>query len=158
FTYDNEGRVLSKTASGYQQTFEWNTLGQLFRVVTNGDPVTFGYDAAGHRVRKEHAGTMTGYLWDGDQLVMELDGSGNPRFSYSYRAGLDQPVAVKAIGGMFYYQMDEEGNVVGLWNSSNVKVASYTYDPFGYLLASSGTFTQNLGWKGREYDAETGLY
>jgi RHS repeat-associated protein len=48
--------------------------------------------------------------------------------------------------------------VVGLWNTSNVKVRSYTYDPFGYLLASSGTVTQPLGWKGREYDAETGLY
>jgi RHS repeat-associated protein len=44
-----------------------------------------------------------------------------------------------------------------VWNASNTKVAEYKYDPYGYEVASSGSLTQPLRWKGREYDAETGL-
>ena len=90
---------------------------------------------------------------------MQLDGSGNRTFEYSYQAGLDAPVAVKASGStMYYYQLDQSGNVAAVWNTSNSIVARYTYDPYGYTVASSGSVTQPLRWKGREYDSETGLY
>jgi RHS repeat-associated protein len=158
FEYDDEGRVISKGASGYSQTYGWNDLGQLIWVKTNGDSVAFGYDAAGRRVRKYHAGTVTGYLWDGDNLLMELDGGGNRVLQYTYEPGVDRPYSVKAGGNTYYYQLDQTGSVIGVWNTSNSKVDSYTYDPFGYTVASSGSFAQPLRWKGREFDAETGLY
>jgi RHS repeat-associated protein len=88
---------------------------------------------------------------------MELDGSGNRVLRYAYQPGIDQPVAVTTSSGTFYYYLDQEGNVISVWNSSNTKVAEYKYDPYGYQVASSGSLTQPLRWKGRGYDAETGL-
>ena len=159
FTYDNEGRRTAKTASGYSQTYGWNDLGQLTWVKTGSDSVAYGYDAAGRRVRKYRSstGATTYYLWDGDHLLMELDGSGNRVLRYAYQPGIDQPVAVTTSSGTFYYYLDQEGNVISVWNSSNTKVAEYKYDPYGYLVSSSGSLTQPLRWKGREYDSETGL-
>lgn len=157
-SYDNEGRLTAKTASGYSQTYGWNPLGQLLWVKTNGDSVAYGYDAHGRRVRKYHAGTTTYYVWDAANLLMQVDGSGNRTFEYSYQPGVDAPVAVKSGGSMYYYQLDETGSVAAVWNTSNSTVASYTYDPYGYTVASSGTLTQPLRWKGAQYDTETGLY
>ena len=159
FTYNNEGRLTAKTASGYSQTYSWNALGELIKVKTGSDSVMFGYDAEGRRVRKTHAGTTTYYVWDGEQLAMQLDGSGNRTFEYSYQpGGLDAPVAVKSGSSTYYYQLDETGSVAAVWNASNNTVATYTYDPYGYTVDSSGTLTQNLRWKGAQYDTETGLY
>ncbi len=159
FTYNNEGRLTSKTASGYSQTYTWNSLGELIKVKTGMDSVMFGYDAEGRRVRKTHAGTTTYYVWDGDQLAMQLDGSGNRTFEYSYQpGGLDAPVAVKSGSSTYYYQLDETGSVAAVWNASNGIAATYTYDPYGYTVDSSGTLAQNLRWKGAQYDSETGLY
>jgi RHS repeat-associated protein len=59
---------------------------------------------------------------------------------------------------MYYYEMDETGSVAAVWNTSNSMVATYTYDPYGYTVASSGSLTQNLRWKGAQYDTVTGLY
>jgi RHS repeat-associated protein len=157
FTYDNEGRRTAKTASGYSQTYGWNDLSQLIWVKTNGDSVAYGYDAAGRRVRKYASGTTTYYLWDGDNLVMELNSSGNPIRKYAYR-GLDQPIAVTIGSNTYNMPTDEEGNVMGLWDQSGTRVAKYIYDPFGYQLADTASVTQPLRWKGREFDSETGLY
>jgi RHS repeat-associated protein len=159
FTYDDEGRRLSKTASGYSQTYGWNDLGQLIWVKTNGDSIAYAYDAAGRRVQKIRAGVKTEYLWDGDRLLMELDSLGNRIREYSYQPGIDQPVAVKTSTGTFYYQLDASGSVGAIWNTSNSTVAGYTYDPYGYAVDTSGTtLAQPLRWKGREYEGETGLY
>lgn len=160
FTYDNEGRRTAKTASGYSQTYGWNDLGQLTWVKTNGDSVAYGYDAAGRRVRKYSSvgSATTHYLWDGDNLLMELDGSGNRVRRYAYHPGIDRPVSITTSSGTFNYELDVEGNVRGLWNSSPTRLETYKYDPYGWLVDSSGTPGQPLLWKGRERDKETGLY
>lgn len=36
-----------------------------------------------------------------------------------------------------FYLLDGHGSVVGLINSSGVTVATYTYDPYGTLLAAA---------------------
>src|SRR5579884_4159506 len=65
----------------------------------------------------------------------------------------------------YYYVYNGHGDVVALVNGSGTVAASYSYDAFGNLLASSGSFAN--GWvnpyryDGRDrvrYDAETGLY
>lgn len=157
FSYDSEGRRTAKTASGYSQTYGWNDLGQVIWVKTNGDSVAFGYDAGGRRVRKYASGTTTYFIWDGENLVMETDSAGIPIRKYAYR-GLDQPIAITTGGNTYNYVLDEEGNVIGVWDAGLYKAAEYMYDPFGYQIGGSGSLTQPLRWKGREYDSETGLY
>jgi YD repeat-containing protein len=101
--YDDDGNLVRKFrldslgVIAYEQTFVWNSLSQLQSVTTNGSTTSFGYSGWGQRVRKTTAGVTTRYLWDDDDLVMELDGAGNPVREYAYYPGIDQPNAMRRV-------------------------------------------------------------
>lgn len=50
-----------------------------------------------------------------------------------------QPLAMKYNGTLYYYVLNAQGDVVRIVNSSRSVVASYTYDPWGKIISSSGT-------------------
>lgn len=155
--YDDEGNLVSKTKTGFTQTFTWNALGQLASVTTNGTTVTYGYDGWGVRVRRTEGSTVSRYLYDGDDLLVELDGSNNPVREYTYRPGIDRPHSVRTGGVTYYYAQDALGNVVGAFNASGLAM-SQGFTAFGVFTDASGTLTQPLGFKARERDPVTGLY
>jgi len=158
--YDDDGNLISKTKAGFTQTLTWNTSGQLTSVTTNGTTTTFGYDGFGRRVRKTVGATTTRYLWDGDDLVMELDGSGNPLREYSHYPGIDQPFAMRrsSDGALFYYAQERPGHVAGVINTADQVVNRYEYDPWGQPLSTTEGVSQPLKYGAREYDTETGFY
>jgi len=158
--YDTDGNVISKTKAGFTQTLTWNTLGQLTSVTTNGTTTTFGYDGLGRRARKTVGATTTRFLWDGDDLVMELDGAGNPVREYSHYPGIDQPFAMRrsSDGVLFYYAQELPGHVAGVINTADQVVNAYEYDPWGLPLSTSEAVPQPFKYGGREYDSETGFY
>lgn len=51
-------------------------------------------------------------------------------------------------------------DVVGIMNSSKTLVATYTYDPWGKVITSTGTLASvnPLRYRGYYYDTETGFY
>lgn len=158
-TYDNDGNLLSKSKSGFSQTFTWNSLGQLTQVVTNGVTTTFGYDGWGRRVRKATGATVTRYVWAGDQVIAERDGSGNLIRQYAYYPGMDNPAVVtKADGTRYYYVTEQPGQVAGVLNANGTLADSYEYTPWGEPITTSQAYDQPLRYMARDYDAETGLY
>ena len=50
----------------------YNALNQLTETLTKNYKVSFTYDAEGLRTGKTVNGEKTVYVWDGDQVVMEL--------------------------------------------------------------------------------------
>ncbi len=71
-----------------------------------------------------------------------------------------QPLAMKYNNTLYYYVLNAQGDVVRIVNSSRSVVASYTYDPWGKIISSSGTLADinPLRYRGYYYDAETGFY
>ena len=61
---------------------------------------------------------------------------------------------------LYYYVLNAQGDVVRIVNSSRSTVASYTYDPWGKIISSSGTLADinPLRYRGYYYDSETGFY
>lgn len=53
---------------------------------------------------------------------------------------------------------DGLGSITSLTDGAGQLAASYVYDSFGKLTASTGTVTNPFQYTGREFDAETGLY
>jgi RHS repeat-associated protein len=158
--YDADGNLISKSKSGFSQTLSWNSLGQLTSVTTNGTTVTFGYDGLGRRVRKTASGITTGYLYGGADLLMDLDGSGNPVTEYAYWPGVDAPFAMSKGGQTYYFAQDPTGNnITGLIRASDNSIqASYGYTPFG--VQRSGSFDNvgnSLQFAARQYDSESQL-
>ena len=72
----------------------------------------------------------------------------------------NQPLAMKYNNPLSYYVLNAQGDVVRIVNSSRSVVASYTYDPWGKIISSSGTLADinPLRYRGYYYDSETGFY
>jgi RHS repeat-associated protein len=77
--------------------------------------------------------------------------------SYTYD-GLDRPVSMWRGGSTHFFMLDRLGSVLGLMDGSGATVATYRYDPWGNLLAETGSVGQPFRFTGREWDAESGLY
>ena len=98
-------------------------------------------------------------LYDGDDLMMELDGAGNPVREYTYYPGVDQPHSVRIAGQTYYYVTDQPGSVTGLFNAANGVVNEYRYTPWGETEAGTvATVEQPLGYMAREWDDVAGMY
>lgn len=158
--YDADGNLTTRIRTGAPiQRLYWNSLGQLVAVWTSGsDSVSFGYDGAGRRVRKWSATATTRYLYDGDDLLAELDAAGNRIAEYTYYPGIDRPLSVRRAGQVYYFAQDVSGNVVGLMTSTGAVTNQYRYNPWGGAELVQEGVANSLRFVGRQYDAETGLY
>jgi RHS repeat-associated protein len=163
YTYDNNGNTKTKTTSAGTTTYTWDYDNRLTQVALPGTAgtVTFKYDPFGRRVQKSftQGGTTitTNYLYDGPNLLEEVDSSGNVLARYS-QPRLDEPLSELRSGTASYYQQDGLGSSTSLSNSAGAIANTYTYDSFGKLTASTGTLTNPFQYTGREFDSETGLY
>jgi RHS repeat-associated protein len=98
------------------------------------------------------------YARSGDNVVEELGGGGNLLAHYTQGAGIDEPLAMTGAGGTYFYHADGLGSITSLTDTTGNLAASYVYDSFGKLTASTGTITNPFQYTGREFDSETGLY
>lgn len=158
-SYDGNGNPLS--LMGMELT--WNQKGQLTNVTgAAAGPIEYRYDAMGRRVSKIVNSVTTNYLYDGLNLIAELDGdNSNAPIAWYVYAGLDRPLArVAADGSVVYYHQDILGSVIALTDASGSVVTTYNYSPFGKTEVThvSGQVDQPFQFTGREYDPETGLY
>jgi RHS repeat-associated protein len=68
-------------------------------------------------------------------------------------------IAFKTPPQISYFHQDQLGSTRLLTDQAGTVVGSFTYDPYGNLVASGGTTTTPLLYAGGQYrDAETGLY
>ena len=156
-------RVTSTTTD----SLTWDEFGRLVsvkRVVSGQSPATttFAYGGFGRRIRKATSATTVHYLWDGDQIVAELNGSGVVRKTYTYYPGIDQPRSVTTGGETYFMSTEPDGTVNGLIRKSDREVvAQFTYTPWGELETASQSVNgaiNRLRWKGLPYDPESGFY
>jgi RHS repeat-associated protein len=129
--------------------------------------VTYTYDVEGKRVQQDKWKQSTGrtattrFVYDGDNVAVDLDGSNNVLVRYLYGDGLDQlltrTVASGANAGRWAYLTDNLGSVrdLGNWNGQVQDHLNYTGFgvPTDYFPAVSDRYQYAAG----EYDADTGL-
>ena len=158
YSYDANGNTLAD-ASGksYAWDFE-NRVVQALVPGTNGGTTTFKYDPFGRRIQKSGPLGTTNYLYDGQNLVEEVDSNANMLARYTQGVGTDQPLSELRLGATSYYQQDGLGSVTSLSNSSAALAQTYTSDSFGKPTASTGTLVNPFQYTGREFDSETGIF
>ena len=156
-SYDLDGNVIQKNnLASYNRQYLWSAENQLIRVTRVGvDSVRYDYNALGKPVRKLIGGSNgvvdSYYLWDGDNIIAELDASGARRTDYVYLPGTgDQPFA-QMLGGssptnVRYHQQDALGNILGTMESG-IPSQTVTYNSWG-LPTVQGNTDNALLWKG----------
>ena len=138
----------------------YNALNQLTQTLTKNYKVSFTYDAEGLRTSKTVNGERTVFVWDGDQLVMELTKSGKAKKRYI--RGNDLIFADKGTenasgeaSGKQYYVTDPHGNVVQLTDESGKVIKIYEYDSFGNEIKPDSKDDNPFRYCGEYYDKET---
>ena len=133
----------------------YNALNQLTQTLTKNYKVSFTYDAEGLRTGKTVNGEKTFFVWDGDQLVLELSESG--KVQKRYIRGNDLVYADKGTDTeKQYYVTDPHGNVVQLTDKSGKVTKTYEYDSFGNEVNPDSKDDNPFRYCGEYYDKETG--
>jgi RHS repeat-associated protein len=162
--YDENGNLLLRTDACGTTTYEWDARDRLVGITgykPDCQPLTasFAYDPLGRRVEKTVNGVTAMYLYDGLDIIMEMDGNGVPAASYIRTLNIDEPLARVEFGSgaVRYYLSDALGSVTSLTDELGVVETSYSYDPFGHVAISGEASDNPFQYTGRENDG-TGLY
>ena len=119
---------------------------------------SFKYDALNRRIEKTINGLTTKYIYDGLDIIQELNQDGTVKANYIRGLNIDEPLArIKADGTVRYYQTDALGSVIALADNTGAVKTTYSYDPFGNVTISGEASDNPFQYTGREND-ETGLY
>jgi RHS repeat-associated protein len=98
------------------------------------------------------------FAYDGANIIEETDSSGNALARYSMGLNIDEPLAMLRSSATHFYNADGLGSITSLTDSSGATSATYRYDTFGNLTASSGSVTNPFRYTAREWDGEIGIY
>lgn len=161
-SYDTKGNLISDGTTSYTYTCE----NMLIEAVAPQGTITYDYDALGRRIKKITSSMTRNYIYDGSQVIMEIDESGTEMVRYVYGPGIDEPLTITANGSTYYYHFDGLGSTSDITDSSGNLIEFYTYEVYGKqtIKNSSGEVLteSSVGnpytFTGRRYDQETGLY
>jgi RHS repeat-associated protein len=179
-TLDANGRITSLEG----KTFTWNTRGWPLTATVGGATEKYRQDALGRLVVRDQTSPPADYYvyddiggmnvvgmrrWAGasppgssGRLLQQLD-----NFLYD---GVDHPIRLqhRAVPGdttfqTAYFELDLTGNVRRLRGTTGEDLGGYRYTAFGKAYPSDATtpqaqVDQPLRWKGRWFNALTGLY
>ena len=104
------------------------------------------------------------FVYDGYKLTAVYDVLENNalRMTFAWQpdsVDLDVPVSMTCDGETYYYVTDGNKNVTALLDADGVRVAKYTYNPFGRILNSEGALAEinPFRFSSEYHDDETGL-
>ena len=108
----------------------------------------------------------TQFVYDGAEVIIDLDDSGTELKRYTYGPGIDEVLAIKKSSTRYYLTRDGLNSTTDVTDSAGTVVESYKYDVYGAvsIFDSSGNSiaTSAVGnrylYTGREWEPESGLY
>ena len=157
-SYDDIGNPLN-FRDGISMT--WKNGRQLATLTNGQTSASYDYDESGIRTKKTVNGVTTTFQLDGSKIVSE-NRNGTVQ-SYFY----DENGSVLGIvygGENYYFRKNFRGDVLAILNASGEVVVEYSYDPWGNILAVTGSLASTLGadnpfrYRGYYYDTESCFY
>jgi RHS repeat-associated protein len=140
YVYDVENRLVSASGNA-SATLVYDPLGRLVQVTGGG-------------------GAQTHFLYDGDRMIAEYDGSGTLLKRHVHGQGADEPVASYDGAGLGlatrrYTLPDERGSVAALVNANGTPATINRYDSWGTPGAGNAGRFQ---YTGQAWIGELGLF
>jgi RHS repeat-associated protein len=149
-SYDANGNLLSDGTN----TYTWNARNELSSI-TGGVTANFQYDPFGRRRSKSVGGNVTDYLYDGANIIQELDGS--TPVANLLVGDVDELFRRTEASGFSDVLADALGSPIALLDSELSIQTRYIYGPFGDTTVSGIGNSNSAQFTGRENDG-TGLY
>lgn len=93
-----------------------------------------------------------------DQTLSVAGATGTRTSTFGVNANLTTViVAIPQPPSVLFYQTDQLGSTRMLTDSAGVVRGTFSYDAYGNLIGSTGSYATPLGWCGEYQDAESGL-
>jgi RHS repeat-associated protein len=152
-TYDAAGNQTS-TGTGLSMTYNAKNQTSAF-TPPGGSAITATYSDAGHVERTKIGATTQ----RNGALGLYSDTTSGTTTHYSHMpTGNGQAISQKTGSNNYSYLTDLRGSVVKLTDSTGTVKATYSYEPYGKALTSTGTVTSPHRYAGGYYDTATELY
>ena len=113
---------------------------------------SYAYDYQGRRVSKTVGGVTSTYFYSRLDLIQE---NGATPADYLLGPTIDEPLAMRQSGQLYYSILDGLGSVTGITNASAVIQSGYLYDSWGQTRSQTGTLPSLFTYTSREV-AEAG--
>jgi RHS repeat-associated protein len=156
-TYDGNGNLTSYNGS----TYSWNG-NNLNSIANANDQISYQYNDKGVRTSKTVNGKTTTFTLDNKyNVASQTDGTNTLTFTYDMYNCL---AAMTFNGTKYTYEKDAQGDIIGLFDSSNNEVVKYSYDSWGKLISIDGSLADTIGkanpfrYRSYYYDFESQLY
>ena len=189
YIYDKNGNLTTRTnlTTNKVTEYAWDYENRLIGVKEKDSAdslvatktISYRYDPFGRRIQKDVDGTVTKYIYDRDNILLELNSQNALLAKYVHGVDVDQPLRMERSTSpysdeslseqYFYYHRDRLGNITEITDRMGNVVQRYVYDAFGgitiydnqnnVITPTSSKYLKNpFTFTGREYDPETGLY
>jgi RHS repeat-associated protein len=152
FGYDGRGNLTSDGSTSYG----YNAYNMLTSVGT----ATLSYDAS-NRLASLVKSATTKFLYDGDDLIAEYDGSGTLLRRYVHGPGTDRPLVWfegTDDSTPRYLTADQQGSITAVTDGNGNMLAINTYNEYGLPLSTNSTYQSRFGYTGQVYLPEVALY
>jgi len=128
----------------------WDDDGRLASATVNGQVETYLYSADGMRQGKVTTSGTVLYVRDGQNVLMETDGSGNVQAYYTHAPGEWGGLVAQwqAAGQSLFYGFDPRGNARILTDGSENIVGQMVYRAFGEQAGSGASTPYGYGDSG----------
>ena len=152
FSYDANGNLTGDGTNSYTYDVE-------NRLISRNSGLSLSYDPNG-RLWQTSGGASgtTRFLYDGDDLVAEYDGSGSMLRRYVHGPADDDPVLWyegASVGDRRSLQIDQQGSIVSIADAYGNKLAIDSYDEYGI---PSSTNIGRFQYTGQAWIPDLGMY
>ncbi|MFN2182755.1 MAG: RHS repeat-associated core domain-containing protein, partial [Anaerolineae bacterium] len=132
FHWDGQGNLSTVENGGGITTYTFDSRHRMTGVSSPADGTTaFEFYPDGRRLsRTDPDGTLTFYVYDGPNLLMELDEEGQTVARYT-SGDMDDWLSMERDGQRYTYHADVLGSIVQLTDAGGSLVEAYRYSPFG---------------------------
>ena len=118
-----------------------------------------GWEEGWRRKFSTGSTTTTRYVYDNEDILLELNGANAIVARYTHGPGIDEPLIMEKNAQSFYYHADGLGSITEITNQSGTLVQRYAYSSFGKIESQlDPNFVQPYTFTARELDSESGLY
>ncbi|WP_196802112.1 RHS repeat domain-containing protein [Sphingomonas phyllosphaerae] len=148
FTYDVNGNLISDGTVSFAYDIE-------NRLISSSNGSSLVYDASGRLYQITSSRGVSSFLYDGDQLVAEYDGSGGLIGQYVHGPDDDDPLIWYSLDRQpKWLHRDHQGSIVATADSSGRLEAINSYDEYGI---TKGVNVGRFQYTGQVWLPEVGL-
>jgi len=160
FAYDLNGNLQTRTDVCGTTIYSWDARNRLtgisgYKPDCSALTASLGYDALKRRISKSINGTMTQYIYDGQDIIQEI--KSGLKTNYVRTLNMDDPLTRITGSTIRHYVKDVLGSVMALADDTGATQTTYVYDAFGNVTVSGEASDNSFQFTARENDG-TGLY